>query len=104
VIVTHACRKLTLRHDLVREEERRTPATQRFERAQPNELWQMDFKERRPEEGHRSSKAAPEGGLRLKYNTGSLLLRRINMARLVEKRTPWRTRFQRGGFRVRSAI
>jgi len=33
-----------LRHDLVREEERRTPATQRFERAQPNELWQMDFK------------------------------------------------------------
>ena len=28
----------------MREEERRTPAVQRFERSQPNELWQMDFK------------------------------------------------------------
>jgi transposase InsO family protein len=36
--------RILLRHDLVREEERRAPATQRFERAQPNELWQMDFK------------------------------------------------------------
>jgi transposase len=36
--------RILLRHDLVREEERRVPATQRFERAQPNELWQMDFK------------------------------------------------------------
>ena len=36
--------RILLRHDLVREEERRTPALQRFERGQPNELWQMDFK------------------------------------------------------------
>jgi transposase InsO family protein len=36
--------RILLRHDLVREEERRTPAVQRFERGQPNELWQMDFK------------------------------------------------------------
>jgi transposase InsO family protein len=35
---------ILLRHDLVREEDRRTPAVQRFERGQPNELWQMDFK------------------------------------------------------------
>ena len=35
---------ILLRHDLVREEDRRAPAVQRFERAQPNELWQMDFK------------------------------------------------------------
>jgi transposase InsO family protein len=34
---------ILLRHDLVREEDRRTPAVQRFERGQPNELWQMDF-------------------------------------------------------------
>jgi hypothetical protein len=36
--------RILLRHDLVREEKRRTPATQRFERREPNELWQMDFK------------------------------------------------------------
>jgi transposase InsO family protein len=36
--------RILLRYDLVREEQRRPPATQRFERGQPNELWQMDFK------------------------------------------------------------
>lgn len=36
--------RILLRYDLVGEEERRTPALQRFERGQPNELWQMDFK------------------------------------------------------------
>jgi len=36
--------RILLRHGLVREEDQRTPATQRFERGQPNELWQMDFK------------------------------------------------------------
>lgn len=32
------------RHGLIREQERRCQATQRFERNNPNELWQMDFK------------------------------------------------------------
>ena len=36
--------RILLRHDLVSEEERHPPATQRFERSRPNELWQMDFK------------------------------------------------------------
>lgn len=36
--------RILLRYGLVREEERRTPAVQRFERSQPNQLWQMDFK------------------------------------------------------------
>jgi len=36
--------RILLRHDLVRGEDRRPPALQRFERKQPNELWQMDFK------------------------------------------------------------
>lgn len=36
--------RILLRHDLVREEERHSPAVQRFEREQPNQLWQMDFK------------------------------------------------------------
>lgn len=35
---------ILVRHDLVCDEERLTPAVQRFERGQPNELWQMDFK------------------------------------------------------------
>jgi transposase InsO family protein len=36
--------RILLRHHLVREEDRRTPAMQRFARSRPNELWQMDFK------------------------------------------------------------
>lgn len=36
--------RILLRYDLVREEDRRTEATRRFERERPNQLWQMDFK------------------------------------------------------------
>lgn len=36
--------RILLRHGLVREEDQHVPAVQRFERKQPNELWQMDFK------------------------------------------------------------
>jgi transposase InsO family protein len=36
--------RILLRHDLVRDADRHPPAVQRFERAAPNELWQMDFK------------------------------------------------------------
>lgn len=36
--------RILLRYGLVREEDRHKPAVQRFEREQPNELWQMDFK------------------------------------------------------------
>ena len=41
VITIH---RILLRHGLVAREDRRRPALQRFEREQPNELWQMDFK------------------------------------------------------------
>jgi transposase InsO family protein len=36
--------RILLRHDLVRSADRHRPATRRFERSRPNELWQMDFK------------------------------------------------------------
>lgn len=36
--------RILLRHGKVRSEERHPLASQRFERGQPNELWQMDFK------------------------------------------------------------
>ena len=36
--------RILLRHDLVRPEDQQVLAPQRFEREQPNELWQMDFK------------------------------------------------------------
>ena len=36
--------RILLRHDLVRPADRHQQAVQRFERAKPNELWQMDFK------------------------------------------------------------
>ncbi len=36
--------RILLRRDLVRERERHRPAVQRFQRAEPNQLWQMDYK------------------------------------------------------------
>src|ERR1700693_6188120 len=36
--------RILLRRDLVWEQDRRSPATARFERSAPNELWQVDFK------------------------------------------------------------
>jgi transposase InsO family protein len=36
--------RILLRHGLVRDCDRHSPAVQRFERERPNELWQMDFK------------------------------------------------------------
>jgi transposase InsO family protein len=36
--------RILLRNGLVRERDRRRPATRRFEREAPNQLWQMDFK------------------------------------------------------------
>lgn len=36
--------RVLLRHGLVRDQDRHQPAVRRFEREQPNELWQMDFK------------------------------------------------------------
>lgn len=36
--------RILLRHGLVREQDRHKPAVRRFEREQPNQLWQMDFK------------------------------------------------------------
>jgi transposase InsO family protein len=36
--------RILLRHQLVAEQDRHRPAPRRFERATPNELWQMDFK------------------------------------------------------------
>jgi len=36
--------RILLRHDLVRDADRHSPAIKRFERERPNELWQMDFK------------------------------------------------------------
>ncbi len=36
--------RILLRRDLVHDRARHSPATRRFERSAPNELWQMDFK------------------------------------------------------------
>lgn len=36
--------RILLRHELVRDSQRRRPAVRRFEREQPNQLWQMDYK------------------------------------------------------------
>jgi transposase len=36
--------RVLVRRGMVREQDRHRPALQRFERAEPNQLWQMDFK------------------------------------------------------------
>jgi transposase InsO family protein len=44
VLPRNTIHRILLRHDLIRETDRHPRALQRFERKQPNELWQMDFK------------------------------------------------------------
>jgi transposase InsO family protein len=43
-LLRNTIHRILLRHGMVRSAERYPPAVQRFERGQPNELWQMDFK------------------------------------------------------------
>src|SRR5579863_3193555 len=43
-IAVRTVHRILERHTLLGERERHRPAPQRFERSQPNELWQMDFK------------------------------------------------------------
>jgi transposase len=44
--------RILLRHDLVADQDRRTLGLERFERSEPNELWQMDCK--RPKVWHQA--------------------------------------------------
>ena len=44
VLARNTIHRILLRHDLIHPDDRHEPATTRFERSAPNELWQMDFK------------------------------------------------------------
>ncbi len=44
VLTRSTIHRILLRYDLVADQDRVQPAVRRFEREQPNELWQMDFK------------------------------------------------------------
>jgi transposase InsO family protein len=43
-VARNTIHRILLRHGLVHPEDQHQPATERFERSRPNELWQMDFK------------------------------------------------------------
>jgi len=43
-IAVRTVHRILERHHLIRDRDRHLPAIKRFERAEPNELWQMDFK------------------------------------------------------------
>jgi transposase InsO family protein len=43
-VAVRTVHRILERHDLIRDRDRNRPALKRFERGQPNELWQMDFK------------------------------------------------------------
>jgi transposase InsO family protein len=43
-IAVRTIHRILQRHALIRDRDRHPPALKRFERSQPNELWQMDFK------------------------------------------------------------
>src|ERR1700692_3623037 len=57
-IAVRTVHRILERHDLIRDRDRNVPALKRFERSQPNELWQMDFKGL-----HGSGKTSPVGPL-----------------------------------------
>jgi transposase InsO family protein len=43
-IAVRTVHRILERHNLIRDQDRKVPALKRFERSQPNKLWQMDFK------------------------------------------------------------
>jgi hypothetical protein len=47
ILTRSTIHRILLRHGMVREEDRRSEAKLRFERKYPNELWQMDLRDRR---------------------------------------------------------
>lgn len=57
-IAVRTVHRILERHDLIHDQDRNVPALKRFERSQPNELWQMDFKGL-----HGSAKTSPVGPL-----------------------------------------
>lgn len=66
------------RNGLIAEEDRRRKAVQRFERSEPNELWQMDFK------GPQRGQSSPVGPLSVidDYSRYVLLLRHLGSTRM----------------------
>lgn len=67
------------RHGLIAEPDRRRPAVKRFERSQPNELWQMDFK------GPQGGSGSAVGPLSVidDYSRYILLLRHLGSTRMA---------------------
>src|ERR1700730_3427248 len=43
-VAVRTVHRILARHDLIGDRDRNRPALKRFERSQPNDLWQMDFK------------------------------------------------------------
>ena len=62
-VAVRTVHRILERHDLIRERDRNIPALKRFERNQPNELWQMDFKGLHGPARNQSSKTSPVGPL-----------------------------------------
>jgi transposase InsO family protein len=82
------------RHDLIRDQDRNIPALKRFERSQPNELWQMDFKG-----PHGAQKTSPVGPLSIldDHSRYVLALQQLGSTQMRGVQAALETTFQQCG-------
>jgi transposase InsO family protein len=82
------------RHDLIRDQDRNIPALKRFQRSEPNELWQMDFKG-----PHGTQKTSPVGPLSIldDHSRYVLALQQLGSTQMRGVQATLETTFQQCG-------
>jgi|SRR5580693_1103655 transposase InsO family protein len=93
-IAVRTVHRILERHDLIPDQDRNIPALKRFERNQPNELWQMDFKGL-----HGSAKTSPVGPLSIldDHSRYVLALEQLGSTAMTGVRATLETTFQHCG-------
>lgn len=93
-IAVRTVHRILERQDLIRERDRNVPARKRFERSQPNELWQMDFKGL-----HGAAQTSPVGPLSIldDHSRYVLALQQLGSTQMRGVRATLETTFQQCG-------
>ena len=93
-VAVRTVHRILERHDLIRDQDRNLPAGKRFERSQPNELWQMDFKG-----PHGASRISPVGPLSIidDHSRYVLALEQLGSTQSGGVRTTLESTFQQCG-------
>jgi transposase InsO family protein len=94
-ITVRTVHRILERYHLIRDEDRNIPALKRFERSQPNELWQMDFKG--PHGGFTKSSAVGPLSILDDHSRYVVALQQLGSTRMVGVRATLESTFQQCG-------